>query len=385
MIRTLWGRASITLAMLLLFSFPMLAEDLSFASISPLSGKPLQVGSTVLFEIGLEYKIENAEYRRVQLEILRGGDGERAEVVSRWVQVLPKGKGTMTVKRTVAIPETSRIALEVFIPSGEVSMVRAKALAFQRKEFDVVDKAGKRIKARPTGRDSIAITSLSPSPELPLRQGDNVDFAAKINYDLRSANGGRILWFLTSNGEVQTILSSQVVAAGKGTLDLKKSVQLQFALGTQPAMFAFLMADGYVRSVAADTERYSLDQPPGNLLDATSRITVNVAGQRVDRVRIASISPSPDMSLRAGDTLDFEIGLEYDLASTDLAEMGIRFGSALRFLGQDDRVVSKGKGVATISRRMLIPEGTEGTFSVRVGFAPPATAEDIRRYRIAPK
>jgi hypothetical protein len=382
MIRRLYGRALATLALALSSSFPILAEDLSIDSISPSTRKALEVGSTVSFELVLEYKIENAGYRRIQLEILRGGDGERVETVSRWVQVLPKGKGTMTVKRSVTIPETGRIAVEAFIPADDF---RARALAFQRKEFDVVDRKGKRIKAQTTGGDSVAITSLSPRPDLPLRMGENVDFAAKINYDLRSSNSGRILWFFVNAGEVQTILANQVVAAGKGTLDLKKSIQLQFALGTQPDMFVFLMADGYIHSIAADTERYRMDQPPGNSLVAAPQITINVTGQQVDRVRIASISPSPEISLRVGDTVNFDIALEYELASTDLAELDIRIGSALRFLGQDDRIVAKGKGVATITRRILIPEGTEGTLSVRAAFSPPATTNDLVRYTIAPK
>jgi hypothetical protein len=82
--------------------------------------------------------------------------------------------------------------------------------------------------------------------------------------------------------------------------------------------------------------------------------------------------------------VDFEIRLEYDLASTDLAELSVRFGGASRFLGQDDRVVSKGKGIATIVRRILIPPGTEGALSVGAGFAPPATANDVRRFTIIP-
>jgi hypothetical protein len=150
-------------------------------------------------------------------------------------------------------------------------------------------------------------------------------------------------------------------------------------------MYVYLMADGYIRSLATDNERFRLEQPSGNSLGTTPQIMVNVADQQVDRVRIASISPSPEKSLRVGDTVDFQIVVEYDLASTDLAELDIRFGNALRFLGADDRFVSKGKGSATITRRILIPPGTEGTLSVRAGFSPPATANDIRRYTIGPK
>jgi hypothetical protein len=381
MIRTFCARAFVTFALLSSFSPHVAAEDVGIVSLSPSTNKPLEAGNSVSFEIALEYKIETAPYRRVQIEIRRGGDGERAETLSRWVQVFPKGKDTLTVKRTVAIPETERISVEALILADDY---RAKALAFQRKEFDVVDRAGKRIKARVNGGDTVAITSLSPSPESPLRLGENVDFKAKINYDLRSASGGRVLWFFESAGETQTILANQVVSNGKGSLEVNKSVQMRFGLGTQPEMLVFLMADGYVRSIAADIEHYRLDQPEGNSSDGTRPITVNVADQQVDRVRIVSISPPPETSLHAGQTVDFEIRVEYDLASTDLAELDVRLGSGSRFLGQDDRVVSKGKGTATIARQILIPAGTEGTLTVRTGFSPPATANDTRRYTIDP-
>jgi hypothetical protein len=382
MICTLTGRAVVTLALLFSFSFHAGAEDLNIVSISPSTSKPLEVGSAVSFEIVLEYKIESAASRKIQLEILRGGDGERGDIVSRWVQVLPKGKDTLTVKRTVNIPETARIAIEASIPSEEF---RVRALAFQRKEFDVVDRTGNRMKPRATAADSITLTSLSPPGGSPLQLGESVNFKAKINYDLRSASSGRILWFFANAGEVQTILVNQVVAAGKGTLDLDKSVQMRFGLGTQPDMLVYLMADGFVRSMAADTERYSMDEPQGNSPNSKPPITVNVADQQLDRVRIVSISPSPEKSLHVGQTVDFEIRLEYELASTDLAELNISLGNGPRFLGLDGRVIAKGKGSATITRRIVIPPGSAGTLSVRAGFSAPATARDIHRYTIVPQ
>jgi hypothetical protein len=382
MIRTLTNRGFVTLALLFSFSFHAGAEDLGIVSISPSTSKPLEAGSAVSFEIVLEYKIESAASRRIHLEILRGGDGERVEFVSRWVQVLPKGKDTLTVKRTVNIPETARLSIEASIPSDEF---RARALAFQKKEFDVVDRTGKRIKPRATGGDSIAITSLSPPAGSPLQLGESVNFTAKINYDLRSASSGRILWFFANAGEVQTILTNQVVAAGKGALDLDKSVQMRFGLGTQPDMYVYLMADGFIRNMAADAERYSMVEPPGDSPKGKPPITVNVADQQLDRVRIVSISPSSEKSLHVGQTVDFEIRLEYELVSTDLAELDVRLGGVPRFLGQDDRVIAKGKGSATITRRIVILPGSEGTLSVRAGFSPPATANDIRRYTIVPQ
>ena len=135
-----------------------------------------------------------------------------------------------------------------------------KPSAWEKKEYGVVDGAGRRIKPK-DGGNTIKMTSVSPSPELVLRVGDNVDFEAGIDYELRTANSGRIVWFLAAGGEVQTFLSSQVVSKGKATLRFNKSVQIRPELGTELRMFVYLMVDGYIRNLGADTRNYRLGQP----------------------------------------------------------------------------------------------------------------------------
>jgi hypothetical protein len=51
MIRTLPGRAFVTLALLLSFSLHAAGEDLGIVSISPSTNRPLEAGSSVSFEI----------------------------------------------------------------------------------------------------------------------------------------------------------------------------------------------------------------------------------------------------------------------------------------------------------------------------------------------
>ena len=157
----------------------------------------------------------------------------------------PKGRDVLAIKRVVSIPETGRITVGVVVESP--GHQGDKPTATEKKRYDVVDEAGRRIKPR-EGGNTLKITSVSPAPGSVLRVGENVDFDAGIDYELRSRNSGRIVWFLVTGGEVQTFLSSQVVSKGKGTLRLNKSVQIHPGLGAEPRMFVYLMAEVQVQS-----------------------------------------------------------------------------------------------------------------------------------------
>ena len=377
-------RVAILISAILLFGFAISAvarDDIRIVSLSPPTNKSLQTGASVPFEINVEYNIHSADYRQVRIEILRGGDGEPVEVLSRWTQVFPKGRDVLAIKRVVSIPETGRITVGVFVQSPGRLASGDKPTATEKKEYDVVDEAGRRIKPR-EGGNTLKITSVSPSPGSVLRVGENVDFDARIDYELRSGNSGRIVWFLENSGEVQTFLSSQVVSKGKGTLRLNKSVQIHPGLGTEPRMFVFLMAEGYIRSLGADFGNYRLATSQQTPQDSTPQITVNAASEQVDRIRIVSISPSPDQSLRIGQTIDFEVAVEYELTSSDTAELLISF-SGRPTVALDGRVVSKGQGFVTVTRRMLIPP--TAVFDVTAGLSPPSTAYDKRNYTLSPQ
>ncbi len=378
-------RGAILISAILLFGFAIPAvagDDIRIVSVSPPTNKPLQTGASVPFEINVEYNINSADYRQVRIEIWRGGAGEPEEVLSRWTQVLPKGRDLLTLKRAVSIPETGRITVAAVVESPGYQALVNKPSAWEKKEYGIVDGAGRRIKPK-DGGNTIKMTSASPSPDSVLRVGDNVDFEAGIDYELRSANSGRILWFLAAGGEVKTFLSSEVVSKGKGTLRVNKSVQIPPELGTELHMFVFLMADGYIRNLGADTRIYRLDQPQQSPPSATPQITVNVASERVDRIRIVSISPSPDQSLRIGQTVDFEVKVEYELTSSDIAELGFAFGGGPRIV-LDSRVVGRGQGSVTMTRRMLISPVPQ-FFDVTVGLSLPSGAYDKRNYTLSPQ
>lgn len=286
----------------------------------------------------------------------------------------------LTIKRTVIIPETARVTVVAGIEDGGYSGGMNKPAASEKKQYDVIDGSGQRIKPK-EGGNAIKITSVSPSVGSVLRVGENVSFSAEVDYELRSANSGRVLWFLISVGEVQAFLSSQPVQKGKGTLSLNKSLQIRRELGAEPRMFVYLMVDGYIRNLGFDIRSYRLDQSQQPAPNGPPQITVDVASDKVDRIRIASISPSPEQSLRSGQKVDFEITVEYELTSTDIAELMMSFSRGLP-IAQDNRVVPKGKGSVTVTRRMVILSGS--SFDVHVALSPPSTANDKRSYTVSP-
>ena len=147
-------------------------------------------------------------------------------------------------------------------------------------------------------------------------------------------------------------------------------------------MFVFLMVDGYIRDLGADFRDYRLAPPQQTPQDPTPQITVNAASERVDRIRIVSISPSPDQSLQTGQTVDFEVTVEYELTSSDTAELLISFYGRPT-IAMDGRVVNKGQGFVTVTRRMLLPP--TAVFDVTAGLSPPATAYDKRNYTLSPQ
>jgi hypothetical protein len=81
--------------------------------------------------------------------------------------------------------------------------------------------------------------------------------------------------------------------------------------------------------------------------------------------------------------VDFEFKVEYELTSSDIAELMVTFGGYPR-IGWDRRVVGRGHGSVTMTRRMLISPGLQ-FFDVTVGLSPPSTAYDKRNYTITPQ
>ena len=79
----------------------------------------------------------------------------------------------------------------------------------------------------------------------------------------------------------------------------------------------------------------------------------------VDSVRIVSISPTPDMPLRVGETLTLQVEVEYNLTSAEsgTVTLVIQQGeSGRQSLANEIEVIMKGRGKVVLSKQLQVPE-----------------------------
>ena len=144
-------------------------------------------------------------------------------------------------------------------------------------------------------------------------------------------------------------------------------------LGAEPIAFVLLLPEDSVRGTAMDRKSFRVEQTAESLPDTPSRITVNVSDQFEDHLRITAITPSIGTPLRTGETIDFEMKLDYDINSVDAAQLDIRFGFFTTFADTripayalDSRILERGRGSLIVTRRLWIPTGSSSDFPVTV-------------------
>lgn len=79
----------------------------------------------------------------------------------------------------------------------------------------------------------------------------------------------------------------------------------------------------------------------------------------VDTIRILSISPSTDNPLRAGDTVTFQVEVEYNLASANSGSVTLvvqQAESGRPPLANEIEVVTKGRARIVLTKALRIPE-----------------------------
>jgi hypothetical protein len=360
-------------------------EEIRIVTISPATNKPLRVRDTCDFEIKIEYQVPDSspKLRRIWVIIWRGR-GETAQSLASWTQVVGHGKGLLTFSSAVRIPDTGDIVVRASIaglPKPGREQERVPLLAADNREFAVVDASGKRTKSA-VAKDVMKIVSITPVPGTSLRIGEMARFDIKANYDLRSAETGRVVWIWATGGDMQAVLATESVRKGKGTLAFNRSMQVRPGTASDPFIFALLMPEGSARGTVGDSKGFHLDQPQQAQATVIPQIAVDVAGEPEDRVIITSISPPPGTIFHGGETVDFEVQVTYEIASLDALYASVRFGIGSAY-AMDTRIIRKGKGRFTVNPRLLIPKDSGTAFPINVRFSAPANATDIRTYPIA--
>ena len=87
-------------------------DSVRITSISPATEQPLRVGATVKFEVQVEYSLASSASGSVTLVIQQGESGHMP--LANETTVIQKGKGTATLRKELAVPETA--AIQIFTP-----------------------------------------------------------------------------------------------------------------------------------------------------------------------------------------------------------------------------------------------------------------------------
>lgn len=372
---------------------PVLAKDaVRIVSLSPQTSKPLRAGDIVTIEIGVQIDSDSSASMRSLWVEFYGGRLRDTEFLAWWKEVVPNGRIIRTFRNTFRVPATSKVSVQAAISQGTLASMGKRPISADTKDYSVVDPSGKKINPPSVDNDKVTITSISPVPGSLVRIGDTITFDLKADYELQSAGTGRVVWELASTNDVEVILSSTPIQRGKGTLSLSRTVQIPPGLGAEPvAAIVFLLPADLVRGTAFDRKNFRLEQSAEGVPNALSQIAVDVTGGFEDYLKIASISPSPQNPLRGGETVDFEVNLEYRLGSVDAAELIVTFGTFATFAevhiptyARDSRIVEKGRRSLAVTRRLWIPTELNGNFPVAVRLSPPAHATDKVTYNITP-
>ena len=363
-------------------------DDIRIVSLSPPTDKPLRAGDSVTFEIKVQIEVDpSAGMRRLYIGAYRGR--ERTDILMAWTEIVPAGKNTLTFKGIARVPATGQISVLATISDATVLGLGKRALSYDAKDYSVVDAAGKKINGTTPRKDTLTITSVSPAAGSTLKTGDSVTFDLKVDYDFRSAATGRVVLGFASRGDLQTILASEPIRRGKGKLSFNRSLQMGPGLGAEPIAFVLLLPEDSVRGTVMDRKSFRVEQTAESLPDTPSRITVNVSDQFEDHLRITAITPSIGTPLRSGETIDFEMKLDYDINSVDVAQLDIRFGFFTTFADTripayalDSRILERGRGSLIVTRRLWIPTGSSSDFPVTVRLSLPANGTDTITYKV---
>lgn len=356
-------------------------DEVRILSITPQTRSPLIAGNTVHFEIEVEFSTSTTEGRALNVSIIRGGHGESSEVLSKWLQPV-QGHDRISIQRTVSIPITGTVSVEAGIEDLKWGPKGYRQWAADRKEYDVVDSSGTRIKASGEG-DSLKIVTAAPASGTTLKSNETIRFELKVDYELKSSANGRVIWGLSSGGSVQAGGFTEPVKKGKGSLTLSRDVQMRESMGATPAIYVAMYADGYAHRVATDVARYAMNVPAQTASDSPLQLQVDATGKFQDHVRIEAVSPTLETKIKPGDVINLELRIEYELMTFDDAELEIHFHGS-QPMGMDNRIVHRGAGSFTVSRKIAISKDAGSEFSVTVILSIPTVGMDKRTWKISP-
>jgi hypothetical protein len=245
--------------------------------------------------------------------------------------------------------------------------------------------------------DDIRIVSISPSPATALWTGDIVNFEVNVEYNVTSSDSKSLTLLIQEIGGcscegvnpvlmnsvrreqpelVFRVNTSMVVQKGRRRLTLTKRIRVPVAGGL----------DVMARLAGNDAGSESTDGRAYLVKDAGKPATGHQS-----TVRVASMEPNEESVIRAGDSVDFEVVVDYNLVSElGTLNLQIGIGDASPFAEFAENV-KKGQRRIVFRERIQVPPDGSGTVQVKAQLvetgstnAAVHSSSDSKKYQLSP-
>jgi hypothetical protein len=350
-------------------------DDVRILSVAPSFAVPLWTGDVVNFVVTVEYNLASADSGSLALIIeeclcatadsgpipIARSDNPEQELTrfkeSSKPQVVRKGRKTVTLSKQVRIPAPSPEAH--FHVIAHLAAEYAASGPKDGKGYTIVDPS------RPaTGSETtVRILSIQPAEGSVLRTGDDVDFEVAVAYNLISDLG--TLTLKVENGGPRPVQEfSHLVRKGQGRRIFRERIRMQAAKSqadtttvtaslseTEPRETATGWRLATTRT-AADSRTYKLSGQALPVSPASARPQPDKSNDN-DSMRIVSMMPSTDKLLRAGQTVEVEVKIEYNLVNAETAAVTLDFSAGGTVLKSEKQTVSKGRKILTFRKARL--------------------------------
>ncbi|GEM_PF-6270734 len=233
----------------------------------------------------------------------------------------------------------------------------------------------------------VKILSVTPNTADLLYVGDAVEMEVEIEYEF--AEPPATIALNIQKGEVtnnpfDAIVASknEVVNDAKGTILMKQSFQVPKTRSIN--ISASMIREGMLNESEADIRFYKVSGKENGQIQSNSQYADN------NSVKIISLLPDTSAPLYVGDTVEIEVGLEYELvkspATITLNIQKGETGSSVSdsIIASKTEVVNEAKGTINIKQLIVVPE----TGSIQI-FTPlmsegdhSTTTVDLRSYQV---
>jgi ankyrin repeat protein len=265
-------------------------NSIEIISLSPETGEPLYVGEKMTFKVKVKYHLVNADSAKVTLFV---DQANLKQSITKKSKTVLKESGTVTMKSTVEIPDTTVITIVTALyyqANAGTSVVDFRSYKVVEKNSLTGSSNGPTTDSPSISRqmdlkdDSVQLVSVSPETEKPLHVGEKVTFEVKVKYNLASVDSAIISLVVQTELEKPLLADESeaneidaVVLKGSGIVTLKSTVEIPYttAITIDTPLY---YNQGNTSTLIVDSRRYTVqDQPSSSTAEKSKPPVVSVA------------------------------------------------------------------------------------------------------------